>query len=147
MADLGQLSRRELLAIVVAQAELIGQQDARIAELSEQVADLARRLGQNSSNSSLPPSSDRFAKPKRHRRKGSGRKPGKQPGAPGATLELVADPDEVIDHQPQACGDCGGELATRRRPGCSCGRCATCRWSRSGWSSTARTSGPAAVAR
>lgn len=111
MADLGQLSRRELLAIVVAQAELIGQQDARIAELSEQVADLARRLGQNSSNSSLPPSSDRFAKPKRHRRKGSGRKPGKQPGAPGATLELVADPDEVIDHQPQACGDCGGELA------------------------------------
>ena len=111
MADLGQLSRSELLAIVVAQAELIGQQDARIAELSEQVADLARRLGQNSSNSSLPPSSDRFAKPKRHRRKGSGRKPGKQPGAPGATLELVADPDEVIDHQPQACGDCGGELA------------------------------------
>jgi transposase len=117
VAELEQLSRRELLAVVIAQAELIQQQEARIAaqdnriaELIAQVEELTRRLGQNSGNSSLPPSSDRFAKPKRQRRKASGRKPGKQPGAGGATLELVAHPDEVIDHEPGACRGCGAVL-------------------------------------
>lgn len=110
MAELEQLSRKELLAVVVAQAELIEQQANRIAELTAQVEELARWLGQNSGNSSLPPSSDRFAKPKRQRRKASGRKPGKQPGAPGAGLALVADPDEVIEHEPGACGGCGAGL-------------------------------------
>lgn len=93
--------------MVVAQAELIEQQAARIEELVGQVAELQRRLGQNSSNSSLPPSSDRFTAPRPQRRKRSGRKPGKQPGAPGANLELVADPDEVVDHVPGACSGCG----------------------------------------
>jgi hypothetical protein len=59
----------------------------------------------------LPPSSDRFGKPSRDRRKPSALKPGKQPGAPGSTLELVADPDEVLDHVPAACHGCGGDLA------------------------------------
>lgn len=97
--------------MVVAQAELIEQQAARIEELVGQVAELQRRLGQNSSNSSLPPSSDRFTAPRPQRRKRSGRKPGKQPGAPGANLELVADPDEVVDHVPGACSGCGAGLA------------------------------------
>ena len=103
MADLEQLSRRELLAVVVAQAEVI-------EELTERVAELERRLGQNSRNSSLPPSSDRFITSKPQRRKRSGRKPGKQAGAPGAALELVAEPDEVIDHVPAACKGCGAGL-------------------------------------
>lgn len=60
------------------------------------VAELTRLLGQNSGNSSLPPSADRFAKPVRDRRKPTTRKPGKQPGAPGSTLEVVADPDERL---------------------------------------------------
>lgn len=96
--------------MVVAQAELIEQQTARIEELSERVAELERRLGQNSRNSSLPPSSDRFTAPKPQRRRRSGRKPGKQPGTPGTTLELVGDPDEVIDHVPATCGGCGAGL-------------------------------------
>jgi transposase len=58
----------------------------------------------------LPPSSDRFVKPKRDRRQGSSRKPGKQPGAAGSALELVADPDEVIDHVPAVCAGCGTGL-------------------------------------
>jgi transposase len=111
VAELQQLSRKELLAVVVAQAELIEQQSTRIEELTARVEDLTRRLGQNSGNSSLPPSSDRFARPKRERRKASGRKPGKQPGAPGSALELVADPDEVIEHVPGACDGCGAALA------------------------------------
>jgi hypothetical protein len=54
VAELEQLSRRELLAVVIAQAELIQQQEARIAaqdnriaELIAQVEELTRRLGQN----------------------------------------------------------------------------------------------------
>src|SRR5664280_2102740 len=98
------MSREQLLAVVVAQAaqlqaleaRAVGQ-DAQIEALTGQVAELTRRLGQNSGNSSLPPSSDRFVKPKRDRRVSSAGKPGKQPGAPGAGLALVADPDEVID--------------------------------------------------
>src|SRR5680860_1404608 len=99
VAGLEELSREELLAVVSAQAVVVEQQAAQLADhaarieaLTAQVADLTRRLGQNSGNSSLPPSSDRFVKPDRDRRKPTTRKPGKQPGAPGSTLELVPDP-------------------------------------------------------
>lgn len=118
VAGLEELSREELLAVVSAQAVVVEQQAAQLADhaarieaLTAQVADLTRRLGQNSGNSSLPPSSDRFVKPDRDRRKPTTRKPGKQPGAPGSTLELVPDPDEVVDHVPAACHDCGSDLA------------------------------------
>lgn len=80
-AGVERLSREQLLAVVAAQAQVIEEQTARIEALAVQVAELTRRLGQNSGNSSLPPSADRFAKPRRDRRGGSTRKPGKQPGA------------------------------------------------------------------
>ena len=110
MAGVEQLSREQLLVVVAAQGRVIEEQAARIEELGARVAELARRLGQNSGNSSLPPSSDRFAKPAQQRRRPSSRKPGKQPGAPGSALELLADPDEVIDHLPAECAGCGGGL-------------------------------------
>jgi transposase len=99
-------SYEQLAALVVAQAE-------RIAQLEAEVAELRRQVGQNSRNSSKPPSSDPpFAKPapKSLRRK-SGRKPGGQPGHPGSTLEQVADPDEVQRHEPGLCVGCGADLA------------------------------------
>ena len=112
-----QLTREQLLVVVAGQAVLLETQSVQIqtqavqiAALTEQVAELSRRLGQNSGNSSLPPSADRFGKPKRSTRKGTTRKPGKQPGAPGAGLEMVPDPDEVLDHLPDACGGCGAGL-------------------------------------
>jgi transposase len=92
--------------------ELVRQQAQVIAELTARVADLERRLGLNSRNSSKPPSSDGLAKPPpRSLRKGSGRRPGKQPGSESATLSLVDDPDEVREHRPAACSGCGGDLA------------------------------------
>jgi transposase len=106
-----QLSREQLLLVATEQAKVIEELTGKVAELTGQVAELTRRLGQNSGNSSLPPSADRFTKPTRDRRQRSSRKPGKQPGAPGSALELVAVPDEVIDHVPTECRGCGGGLA------------------------------------
>jgi transposase len=84
---------------------------AEVVELRTRVAELERRLGQNSKNSSLPPSSDRFSGEGKRPARGAGRKPGKQPGGAGVGLEMSADPDEVVDHSPTACGGCGADLS------------------------------------
>jgi transposase/uncharacterized coiled-coil protein SlyX len=85
------------------------------AALQARVAELERRLGKDSSNSSKPPSSDGLRKPARAARRAdqqtARRRPGKQPGAPGAYLAQVAEPDEVVWHAPNRCGGCGAELA------------------------------------
>jgi len=94
-------------------AALVARQAEQIARLEAEVAELKRQLGQNSQNSSRPPSSDSpFVKPapKSLRRK-SGRRPGGQPGHPGSTLERVADPDSVVRHEPGPCAGCGAGLA------------------------------------
>jgi len=86
-------------------------QARRIEELQARVAELERRLGLDSRNSSKPPSSDGLAKPPpRSQRRVEGRRPGKQPGAPGAALSRVDDPDEVVDHRPAVCAGCGHGL-------------------------------------
>jgi len=61
-----------------------------IETLTRRIAALEKRLGKNSENSSLPPSSDLFGPKKdkpenanRAARRALGRKPGKQPGAEG----------------------------------------------------------------
>lgn len=80
--------------------------------LAAENAKLRARLGMNSKNSSKPPSSDGYAKPApKSRRRRSGKKPGKQPGAPGKNLAVVADPDEVVTHTPERCDGCGDDLA------------------------------------
>lgn len=91
----------------------VAQRDAVIEALLERVAALEERLGKSSRNSSQPPSSDNpFVKPPpRSLRKRSGRRPGKQPGDPGARLEPVADPDRRRVHVPHACAGCGSDLA------------------------------------
>lgn len=75
-------------------------------------AELKRRLGMNSANSSRPPSSDGLAKPVRNSLRGkTGWAPGGQAGHRGSTLAQVAIPDEVLRHEPVLCGGCGGGLA------------------------------------
>ena len=76
-----------------------------------EVAELKRRLGQNSSNSSRPPSSDLPQAPKRQARKRSGRKPGGQPGHEGHHRQMVAEPDQTLVHPPERCDGCGESLA------------------------------------
>jgi transposase len=76
------------------------------------MAELKRRLGQNSRNSSKPPASDSpFTKPApKSLRRRSGRKPGGQAGHPGSTLALVEKPDERKRHEPGPCTGCGADL-------------------------------------
>lgn len=97
---------------------------ARVGELNEQVglllgkvADLEKLLGRNSSTSSKPPSTDpgsaKSARPEntnRAARQALGRRQGKQPGAPGATLAQVADADVVVIHRPLRCRACERSL-------------------------------------
>jgi transposase len=98
--------------------ELLAQRDAEIArlraqvaELQEQVADLAARVGQDSKNSSKPPSSDGLGKPAPKSLRGkTGRRPGRPKGQPGVTMQLTDHPDRVVRHVPGCCGTCGGSL-------------------------------------
>ena len=75
-----------------------------------EMQELRRRLGQNSSNSSRPPSSDPPQTPKRATRGPSGRKAGGQPGHGGSHRQMVADPDATVEHLPEHCSGCGGDL-------------------------------------
>jgi transposase len=98
-AALSQLSRDDLITLLLAQ-------EARIAELE-------RRLGLNSGNSGKPPSSDGLKKPVRisSLRAALGRKTGGQQGHPGKTLSRTETPDATIEHFPEICAGCGAALS------------------------------------
>src|SRR5512147_40369 len=117
-------SREELLVLIgllqrqvevaEARAERAEAQAAELAAANERltvrVAELERRLGRNSGNSSMPPSSDTFNRPERRTAPSSGRKRGRQPGAGGAGLSMASDPDVVEEHLPRSCTGCGNGL-------------------------------------
>lgn len=90
--------------------------EAENAALRAEVRHLRARLAKDSHNSHLPPSSDGpggpsapVRVPKSLRERG-GRRPGAQPGHPGHTRQLVAEPDLVQVHQPASCTGCGHDL-------------------------------------
>jgi transposase len=79
--------------------------------LEQRVKQLEDRLGKDSHNSSLPPSTDGLKKKKPvSLRQPSGRKPGGQKGHPGRTLTFSEQPDEILPHPPTQCGGCGACL-------------------------------------
>lgn len=100
--------------------------DARIAQLealveslqktieaqAAEIADLKRRLGEDSTNSHKPPSSDPPHRPPREKRERGKRQPGGQPGHQGHARELlpVSEVHDVHDHKPTNCGNCGRKL-------------------------------------
>ena len=87
---------------------------AQITELAERVARLERLISRNSGNSSMPPSADDLPgkkPPERKPRRGSGGRPGKQRGAPGAHLAWSDQPDKTVDVFPAGRCECGADLA------------------------------------
>lgn len=88
------------------------------AVLRAENKDLRARLGQDSSNSSRPPSSDGLGKPVPKSLRGkSGRRAGGQPGHEGRTLRQVSDPHVRVVHEPAGCAGCGDDLDGARRAG------------------------------
>jgi len=80
-----------------------------VALQEERIKELESRLGKSSCNSSKPPSSDEFVKPKSQRKK-SGKKPGGQKGHKGDTLKMADTPDVTVTHRVESCQGCGHSL-------------------------------------
>lgn len=106
-------SYEELAALVAVQARVIDELRAEVAELRTGNAELKRRLGMDSTNSSRPPSSDGLEKKatRSQRARSKDRKPGGQRGRAGRCLEPVAEPDCVERIEPAACAGCNSPLS------------------------------------
>ena len=103
--QLRQLDKEQLIDIILELREVIQRQEVRIKALEDQLA-------KNSRNSSKPPSSDGFKKPKPKslREKGQ-RKTGGQEGHKGKTLMMVNDPTEIVCHRVETCPECAHDLS------------------------------------
>ena len=82
----------------------------RLQVVEQQLTKLLTR--KDSHNSSIPPSKDEN-RPNRTSslREKSGKKVGGQPGHEGKTLEMTANPDEIIDHRSCFCPRCGTDVS------------------------------------
>lgn len=142
LTEKGKLIEAELALeaadrVIAAQAEHIASQAGQITTQAEQIALQAEELAalkhtvnllsakveeleaknaglkKNSKNSSKPPSSDGYAKPKpTNQRVKSGLKTGGQIGHEGVTRLNVEEPDKIVKLVPieAECDDCGGKL-------------------------------------
>jgi transposase/uncharacterized coiled-coil protein SlyX len=81
---------------------------AQMAAVTKQVTELMEKLGRNSRNSHLPPSSDSPKERKQRDKSSSGRKRGGQPGHGGSQRELLPEKevDELVDLYPPECESC-----------------------------------------
>src|SRR3984957_7812692 len=96
--------------------ELIASPKGQLVAVQAEVADLRRQLGQDSSNSSKPPSSDGLKKKPRiagSLRGRSGKASGGQKGPQGGTFRQAAAPDHVVRREACACCHCGSPLEPR----------------------------------
>ena len=99
---------------------------ARVETLEAENAELRRRLGMNSTNSSTPPSKDSIGvkaarrADRSSRERSADRKPGGQPGHKGSGLAPTVTPDRTETLPPPgACSGCGGDLSDAADAGMS----------------------------
>ena len=85
----------------------------RVAELEARLRELEARLGQNASNSSMPPSANPPQAPPPVLKKPTGRKPGGQPGHQAhlrARLPAERLTEPIVHYVPQICEACHDDL-------------------------------------
>jgi transposase len=98
-SDLEKLSKEEIIDLFLTMYD----------HFQAKIAELEARLNLNSQNSSKPPSTDTWKKPKPTRQK-TGKKPGAQKGHKGHGLKIERQPDQIITHQPAICKHCKTNL-------------------------------------
>jgi transposase len=88
------------------------EQVATLDDLKAEINELRERLGQNSTNSSRPPSSDPPSSKPKPESESKGRKRGGQPGHHGHARKLlpVAEVDHLVELRPANCQGCGHRL-------------------------------------
>src|SRR5271154_641705 len=97
----------------------IAELEQRVADLEATVRDLLARLGQNSSNSSIPPSANPPQAPPPVRKKPTGRKPGGQPGHDAHLRERLPPErltEPTVHYFPDICEVCHDDLSARPAP-------------------------------
>jgi transposase len=103
---------REQLRVLISEnpeavIDLIEMLFDKIDDLTNRFQKLEERLSLNSGNSSKPPSTDGFRKPRKSsQRKNTGKKPGGQKGHIFHTLEFSSEPDDQVLHTVEKCA-CG----------------------------------------
>ena len=110
----------DVLALIEGLRRELAELRAENAALKQEVADLRRQLGKNSSNSSKPPSSDGYGKKPRiagSLRGVSGKRSGGQPGHQGDTLRPVGKPDKIERHEATHCEHCQAALTAAMATG------------------------------
>ena len=98
---LADLTKEELIALIIAQREII-------ARLEERIRDLEAQIHKDSHNSHIPPS--RSFTPIKNLRKKTGKKQGGQKGHKGRTLDMVDNPAHTVLHTVATCVHCGRSL-------------------------------------
>jgi len=110
-ADLWDSLPPEARALVVALRAEVAELRAKVREQQEQLRELQERLGQNSTNSSRPPSSDPPAVKRAPPKPPSGRRSGGQPGHALQQRPLLEPTQPPVVRKPSACRQCGQALA------------------------------------
>lgn len=82
----------------------------RLSMMESRIKELEGMLKKDSSNSHKPPSSDGYKKKVQNNREKSDRKSGGQLGHEGRTLQMVENPDKVIEHKVGCCVHCAADL-------------------------------------
>ena len=106
-----QLDKETVVDLLLAALARIDELEKQVTEQNERIQKLEDQLAKNSRNSSKPPSSDGFKKPKtRSLRRKSGKKKGGQKGHKGQTLKMVANPHYREVQRLPACPHCAQDL-------------------------------------
>ncbi len=109
--NLSELSAQDKDALIVRLFAAVEDLQVRVTLLEAENQELRGQLAKNSRNSSKPPSTDGYKKPKpKSLRQPSGKKSGGQQGHTGARLERVEQPDHTIIHPVANCQECGHSL-------------------------------------